>query len=129
MDFESAAMDLIVPVLESATVLAAHYAKACGRDIVVAQDMKLGMMFAARNVLGKQIGTLYPEIYEDSESDEEEEGEEEGEEPEWTRYEGQDNDMARQMNDCAATWDEWVPQSPAERMLKKAIEHEPSADI
>ena len=58
MDFESAAMDIILPVLESSAVLAAHYAKACGRNTVVSQDMRIGMMYAARNVLGKQTGTL-----------------------------------------------------------------------
>ncbi len=67
--FEQSATDLLLPVLESATVLAAHYAKACGRDTILAEDMSYGLMFAARNVLGKHVGTLYPEVYEDSESD------------------------------------------------------------
>jgi hypothetical protein len=129
MDFESSAIELLLPVLESSTVLAAHYAKACGRDMVVAKDMKLGMMFAARNVLGKQVGTLYPEIYEEDEEDEEDEEEEEVEDEEWTRYEGTDDDTAIKMNECEATWNEWVPQSPAERMLKKAIENESGSDI
>jgi len=126
MDFETAAMDLILPVMESAAVLAAHYAKAAGRDMVMAQDMRLGMMFAARNVLGKQAGSLFPEIYEEESEDESEEEEEE--EGEWTEYEGQDDDTARQMNECAATWADWVPESPAERMLKKAID-EPGSNI
>ena len=62
---ESTAMDLFLPVMESATVLAAHYAKACGRTCITAQDMSYGLMYAARNVTGKHIGSLYPEIYED----------------------------------------------------------------
>jgi hypothetical protein len=121
-----AAIDIILPVLESATVLAAHYAKACGRDVVVAQDMRMGMMYAARNVLGKQTGTLFPEIYD--ESDEEEEEEEVEEDVEWIRYEG-DDETANNMNECEATWNEWVPESPAERMLKKAIENEPGSGV
>jgi len=128
MDFEGSAMNIILPVLESATVLAAHYAKACGRDVVVAQDMRMGLMFSARNVLGKQLGSLYPEIYEGSDSDEEEDEEE----CEWAKYEG-DDDIATQMNDCAGTWSAWVPESPAEIMLKKAIdkqlEDDPSPNI
>ena len=67
--FEKTATDLFIPVLESATVLAAHYAKACDRDVVMAEDMHYGLMYAARNVLGKQIGTLFPEIYDGEESD------------------------------------------------------------
>jgi len=119
MDFETAAMDLILPVIESSAVLAAHYARACGRDTITAQDMRIGMMYAARNVLGKQIGTLYPEIYD--EDDSEESDQEENDDEEWTRYEGQD-DMSVKMNECAETWSDWVPESPAERMLKKAID-------
>ena len=119
MDFESTAIELILPVMESATVLGAHYAKSCGRNEITAQDMRMGMMYAARNVLGKQVGSLYPEIYEDEE--EEEEDEEDEENQEWSRYEG-DDDMSVKMNECAASWNEWEPESPAEFMLKKAID-------
>lgn len=116
-----AALDIFLPVMESATILAAHYAKACGRDVVVAQDMKIGLMYSARHVTGKQIGTLFPEIYDESDSDEEDEGEEEDEDPEWTRYEGTD-DMARKMNECMDTWDSWEPESPAESALKASVD-------
>jgi len=61
----NSALDIFRPVMESATVLAAHYAKACGRDVVLQEDMKLGMMYAARYVTGRQIGSLFPEIYEE----------------------------------------------------------------
>lgn len=125
--------DLILPVMESATVLAAHYAKACGRDTVTAQDVQIGLMYAARNVAGKQIGTLFPEIYdeeewEEVEGDEEkarlqeeaEEVDEEEEEP-FTRYSG-DDEMMNKMNECQDTWDTWVPESPLEESLKKAVD-------
>ena len=121
MDFESTAIELILPVMESATVLGAHYAKSCGRNEITAQDMRMGMMYAARNVLGKQVGSLYPEIYEDEEEEEEEEDEEDEENQEWSRYEG-DDDMSVKMNECADSWNEWEPESPAEFMLKKAID-------
>jgi hypothetical protein len=66
---EEAAMDIFLPVMESAVVLAAHYCKAAGRDCVQGEDMRIGLMFAARNVAGKHLGTLYPEVYdEDSDS-------------------------------------------------------------
>jgi hypothetical protein len=105
-------------------VIAAHYAKGAGRDVVLSEDMHMGMMFAARNVMGKHIGTLFPEIY-DTDSDEsetdEDEDEDEVEEPEWTRYEGSDPQLI-QVNECADTWDAWEPESPAERALKAAVE-------
>jgi hypothetical protein len=117
-----AALDIFLPVMESATILAAHYAKACGRDVVIAQDMKIGLMYSARYVTGKQIGTLFPEIYDDSDSDEEEDEEEdEDEDPEWARYEGTD-DMAQKMNDCMDTWGAWEPESPAESALKASVD-------
>jgi hypothetical protein len=123
---EKTAIDLFLPVMESATVLAAHYAKACGRDCIVATDMKYGLMYAARNVAGKHVGTLYPEVYEeDSGSDEEEDLEtdtDEEEDPDWSEYTGTEDDMAVKMNECAHTWAEWVPENPTEDALKSAVD-------
>lgn len=119
---ERAAIDLFLPVMESAVVIASHYAKGCGRDTVLAQDVRLGLMFAARNVMGKQIGSLFPEIYEEGESEsDEEESDGDEEEPEWTRYEGTD-EMLLKVNECADSWEAWEPESPAERALKNAVE-------
>ena len=129
---EQSAIELFLPVMESATVLAAHYSQACGRDCVVAKDMRYGMMYAARNVAGRHVGSLYPEVYdeeeeegedEDYEEDEEEEEEEEEEDdPEWTEYEGTEDDMATKMNECARTWADWVPANPTEAALKSAVD-------
>jgi len=135
---ENAAMDLFLPVMESATVLAAHYAKACGRNCIMAEDMSYGLMYAARNVTGRQVGSLYPEIYEESdESDpsgsESDSGDEETDEsrsdsdsgdPEdpWTKYEGSEDETAQKMNECADTWAQWTPTNPAERALKNAVD-------
>ena len=124
---EAAAMDIFLPVMESAVVLAAHYCKAAGRDCVQGDDMRIGLMFAARNVAGKHLGTLYPEVYEDE--DEDESGSDSGSwetvsdsELVWTRYEGTEDEVARKMNECADTWDEWEPETPAERALKNAVD-------
>jgi hypothetical protein len=118
---EQSAIDIFLPVLESSVVLAAHYAKATGRDCVTAQDMCYGLMYAARTITGKQVGTLFPEIYEEESDEEEEEEEDEEEEEKWIRYEGTDNEHAIKMNECADTWDEWEPESPAEAALKNAV--------
>lgn len=140
----NSALDIFRPVMELATVLAAHYAKACGRDVVLQEDMKLGMMYAARYVTGRQIGSLFPEIYEESCSDSEgSEGsdydpdgsessaswetvgdEESGpdSDPQWTKYDGTEDDQALKLNECAASWDSWEPQNPSERALKNAID-------
>jgi hypothetical protein len=115
-------MDVFLPVMESAMVIAGHYAKACGRDCVLAQDVCLGLKFAARHVVGKQIGSFFPEIYDESDTESgSEDSESESEEPEWTRYEG-DDEKLRLVNECADTWDAWEPETPAERILKGAVE-------
>jgi len=141
---EQSAIELFLPVMESATVLAAHYSQACGRDCVVAKDMRYGMMYAARNVAGRHVGSLYPEVYndsgtesegealsvegeeedyeEDEECEEEEEEEEEEDDPEWTEYEGTEDEMANKMNECARTWADWVPENPTEAALKSAVD-------
>ena len=129
---EQSAIDLFLPVMESGTVLAAHYAQACGRDCVVGRDMRYGLMYAARNVAGKHVGSLYPEVYdedsgtesegEDEDEDEDEDEESDPEDTEWTEYEGTDDDMAVKMNDCARTWAEWVPSNPTEAALKSAVD-------
>jgi hypothetical protein len=80
------------------------------------------MMYAARNITGKQIGSLFPEVYQED-SDEDEEAEEDSDEEAeagWTRYEGTD-EQALQMNACADSWEAWDPESPAERALKNAV--------
>jgi hypothetical protein len=121
---DQAVMDIFLPVMESSVVLAAHYAKATGRDCVTAQDMCYGLMYAAKNVTGKQIGSLFPEVYdEDEEEDEGSEGSrpEDEEEEEWIRYTGTDNEHAVKMNECADTWNAWEPESPAELALKNAV--------
>jgi hypothetical protein len=119
---EDAAIDIMIPVLESATILAAHYAKACGRDVILADDMRMGLMYAARNVTGRQVGPIYPEVWDESDEEEEEDsGSDSEEDPEWVRYEGSD-DMANKMNECADTWDAWEPETPAERALKSAVD-------
>jgi hypothetical protein len=118
---EAAAMDIFLPIMESAVVLAAHYCKAAGRDCVQGDDMRIGLMFAARNVTGKHLGTLYPEVYEDD-ADSVTDDEAELEEPTWTRYEGTEDEVARKMNECADTWDEWEPETPTERALKNAVD-------
>ena len=124
------ALDIFRPVMESATVLAAHYAKACGRDVVLQEDMRFGMMYAARYVTGRQIGSLFPEIYNESQSDSSTEGDSDSDSWEtvsdsemvWTRYEGSEDDQAFKMNECADSWDAWEPQNPSERALKNAID-------
>ena len=113
--------DVFLPVFESAVVIAGYYAKACERNTVLPQDVQMGLMFAARHVLGKQIGSLFPEIYEEESDSDEASESSESEEHEWTRYEGEDERLVL-VNKCADEWDAWEPETPAERAIKSAVE-------
>lgn len=119
---EQAAIDIMKPVFEGSVYLAAKYCKACGRDVVTVKDMEYGMKFAARNVLGRYTQSFFPEVYEeDSDEEDSDEEDEEGPEPPFTRYEGTERDFI-EMNECFDTWDYWTPETPAEILLKNAID-------
>lgn len=105
--------------MELSVYYAAMYAKACSRNTVTAQDMQYGMRHATRTCVGKHSGSLFPEAYEENSDSSEEEYEEE--EDEFTRYTGDDSEILA-MNISYDTWDEWVPEIPAEIMIKKAID-------
>ncbi len=114
------AVDIIQPVFESALVLAGHYVKECGRSTITSVDVQYALKYCSRNLVGKHIGTLFPEDESGSDTDESVTEVDEDEEP-FTRYSGDDKLMT-DVNSAVDTWDEWVPESPAERMLKDSVD-------
>ena len=115
-------IELLLPVMESAMVYAADYSKACGRTYVHSQDMKYGMRYAARHVTGNKVGSFFPEIYEESsDSDESDVEVVEETQEDFTRYEGSEQ-LFNDMNEAYDTWNDWVPQSPIEKMLKESVD-------
>ena len=118
------ATDAIIPVMESGIILAGQYTKMSGRNTMTAMDMKYAIRFCARNVLGKELGTLFPEIYEensDSDDDIEIETVDDDEDP-FIRYQG-DDELMNRVNECYDTWDEWEPQSPLEMIVKSSADN------
>ena len=117
------AIDILTPVLESSMILAAHYVKACNRSTVTSVDIKYSMRFCARNLVGKHIGTLFPELQNsDSDDDSDIEEVDEDDEP-FTRYQGTDPQLV-EINECYDTWSEWEPTNTVERWLKNAIDNQ-----
>jgi hypothetical protein len=117
------ATDIIQPVMESAMILAGQYCKACGRGTLTGEDVKYCMKYAARNFVGKQIGTLFPEDEElesESESDSDSLKVVDEEDEPFTRYTGDDS-LMNDINQASDTWDTWIPSSPMESMLKDSI--------
>jgi len=116
--------NILLPVMEKSTLLAAEYAKACGRDTIVSEDMEYAMKYCAMYKVGESIGSTMPEIYEEELTEEEmEEGEEDvdpEECPDFVRYSGTDQTFL-QINEAFDRWNTWQPQNPTEHMLKNAI--------
>jgi hypothetical protein len=112
--------DIFLPVMESAVVLASHYAKESGRNTVTAADMMYGLMYSARHVVGHSSSARSSRRFmTESESDEEDiETVDDDEEP-FKRYEGSDPEcIAYKMNQCADTWDDWEPRRQPSRRSK-----------
>ena len=112
-------IDIMTPVMEQSMILAAEYSKACGRDILLPEDLEYAMKYCAMYTVGQTIGSIMPEIYDEEMSDEDEDEDDE-DLPEFVRYSGDDETFI-QMNEAYDRWDDWVPQSPVEEMLKNAI--------
>lgn len=114
---------IIQPVIESSIILAGEYMKKCGRTILTGEDMEYAMKYCARNVVGKHIGTMFPEIEQDADSDEEYNSDEECDEEDdpFTRYQGDDT-LMNDVNTAHDTWKDWEPSNPTERMLKNSID-------
>lgn len=115
-------IDIVQPVMEQSVILAADYSKACGRDVVLPEDVQYAMKYCAMNLVGRVIGSIAPEVYEvDSDSDSDDMEVVEGEEcPQFVRYSGHDPKYTS-MNDAYDGWNDWVPQNPTEELLKNAI--------
>lgn len=121
----STMMNIVTPVLEKSMVLACEYAKACGRDIVLPEDIEYASKYCAMYTVGEDIGTIFPEIYNEDDEDEEEgddiiEEVDEQECPPFARYSGTEERFKR-INEAYDRWDSWQPQNPTEVMLKNAI--------
>tara|TARA_R110000850_G_scaffold24288_1_gene71280 strand:- start:425 stop:820 length:396 start_codon:yes stop_codon:yes gene_type:complete len=119
-----AAISIFQPVLESAMVLAAHYAKNTGRDVVSAEDTHYAMRYCARNVTGNASGSLFPEVYEvdsDDEDDEEDYIVADVDVPDFIRYTG-DDELMNSINEAWDTWAQWEPQTVAEQLIKNAVD-------
>jgi len=112
--------NIIQPVIEKSALLAAEYCKACGRDIILSEDMEYAMKYCAMNTVGQTIGSIVPDVYDEEESDEEVEEVDPEDCPPFVRYSGPDPDFI-QVNEAYDRWDNWVPQNPTEKLLKNAV--------
>lgn len=117
---QNSAIDIIQPILEHSMILAAEYARACGRDMILSEDLEYAMKYCAMHEVGKKIGTYFPDIEEEEDEDEEDIEFEEEEVP-FTRYSGREYKFVK-MNMAYDNWSSWEPKNPSEQLLKNAID-------
>jgi len=120
--YVNAMVDILLPVLEQSVVIAGQYSKGCERDVLLPEDVEYATKFCVMRRVGQVVGSTMPEIYDPGGTDDDEEVEEVPEEdcPEFVRYSG-DDPFLNEVNAAYDSWDDWIPQSPAEEMLKNAI--------
>ena len=81
-EFISSATGLLQPILESSMIIAGHYVKACNRKTITSVDVQYAMKYAARNLVGKHVGTLFPEDDDDDDEGDDDDSVEEVDEDE-----------------------------------------------
>ena len=115
-----ALIDIVTPVIERAIVLSCEYAKACGRDTVISKDFEYAAKYCAMCTVGQQIGSYFPEIYDDDDDGDDDVEIIDDDTIEFVRYSG-DDQAFKAINDAYDRWESWQPQSPIEELLKNAI--------
>ena len=112
---------ILNPVLEKSVIIASHYAKRCGRDVLLAQDWIAAMKYCAMHEVGKHTGSILPEGEDDDDSGVDDIDIAEDSDIEWVPYTGDDPTCVA-VNEAVAGWSDWTPTNPAEEMLKRAVE-------
>lgn len=115
-------IDIFQPVMEQSVILAAEYCNACGRDVVLSEDIEYATKYCAMHLVGRAIGTIAPDVYDSESESESDDLEEVAEEdcPTFVRYSGDDPKYTC-INDAYDGWDDWVPQNLSEQLLKNTI--------
>lgn len=121
--FESAQLDafrnILNPILEKSVIVASHYAKMCGRDVLLGEDWVAAMKYCAMFEVGKDLGSVLPPG--DDDDDDEALEMTDDEDIPWTPYEGED-EVCVAVNRAIEGWATWEPTNPIETLLKSAVE-------
>jgi len=127
-------LGLIQPVFEQGIVLGAQYSKACGRDVMLDEDIEYAMKYCIMHKVGQQSGSIFGpegdarigenglEFPEDEDEDEDIEVVPVDQLPTFTRYTGEDSMMNR-INTAVDEWKNWKPESPVQEILKSALDN------
>lgn len=110
-------LNIVVPVIEKSMLLACEYSKACGRDVVLAQDLEYASKYCVMHTVGQDLGS----VLEDTDEDVEDLEVVDEEDIPFERYSGSDPKFLK-VNEAYDAWDSWTPTNPSEQILKNAID-------
>ena len=113
--------NILIPVLEKSMLLACKYCNACGRDVVLPQDVEYAAKYCAMHTVGQDVGESVVDGDSDSESGSDIEQVDAEACPEFEPYTG-DDPLMNAVNEAQAAWATWEPTNPIEIMLKNAID-------
>lgn len=113
--------NILIPVLEKSMLLACKYCNACGRDVVLPQDVEYAAKYCVMHTVGQDVGESVVDSDSDSESGSDIEQVDAEACPEFEPYTG-DDPLMNAVNEAQAAWATWEPTNPIEIMLKNAID-------
>lgn len=113
--------NILIPVLEKSMLLACKYCNACGRDVVLPQDVEYAAKYCVMHTVGQDVGESVVDSDGDSESGSDIEQVDAEACPEFEPYTG-DDPLMNAVNEAQAAWATWEPTNPIEIMLKNAID-------
>lgn len=115
-------VDIVQPVFEEGLVLAAQYCKACGRDVLLDDDIEYALKYCVMHRVGVNIGSIIPDtVSDDDDSDSDFEAVDTEDCPKFVRYSGDDITF-QNINKAHDEWNSWNPESPIQQFLKDAID-------
>jgi len=118
--YATSMIDIVTPVFERSILIACEYCKATGRETLTPEDVEYATKYCAMNVVGNHIGSFFPEVYDEEDDEDSLEEVCDDDCPPFIRYSGDEQKFLK-VNEAHDRWNEWIPQSPVEEMLKNAI--------
>jgi hypothetical protein len=131
--------------MEKAVVLSAQYAHAAGRNTLTSTDVKYALQYQSQHFNGiieseddleSKLDQYQNETETESETDDDTDDESETEsetdddtdddtdtdDEEFTRCDDSEDPLIQEMNRCHDQWEQWEPQDPLHKLLKKAVD-------
>lgn len=117
---------ILLTLVEESLKTAAMYSKSAGRTDVSSMDMKYALQYQAHEYmntpgLAEKVDENYEHASDSEEDSESEDSESESDHETFTRSES-DDPLIVKMNRYHDDWDSWIPDTPIETAMKRAVD-------